>query len=230
MNSEYIKDYKNKELKQYVLAYLLLSVASVGFFTSTNVETNNILSPIFKMVTIDLLVGAICTLVFVFNELWSDKAKTRIIYNEMPSNTVFSDIASGKIDATEFDINIAKKMYAHLNRTGSNQQSSEWNKLLKKSRDAQQGNVIEAERMQLMTRDICMSTISLIIMTIIAFFILVIVYMNMWDSLKYLGIPLAYLIVMFFITRFAARNRAARFVTLVIKNDVQSNMKSSTLD
>ena len=29
MNVEYIKDYKYKELKQYVLAYLLIAVASV---------------------------------------------------------------------------------------------------------------------------------------------------------------------------------------------------------
>lgn len=119
-------------------------------------------------------------------------------------------------------------MYAHLNGTNANQQTAEWNMLLKKSRDAQRGNVIEAERLQLMTRDICMSTISLLIMTIIAFFILMIVSMSVWSSLKCLGIPLAYLIVMFFVTRFAERNRANRFVVLVIKNDVQSNMNSSS--
>ena len=223
MNTEYIKDYKYKELKQYVLAYLLITIASVGFYTKTSAEAADLLSSLFNMIAIDVLVGAICALVFVFNELWSDKSKTRIVYREMPSNTVFSDIASGKIDVTAFDLIKAQHMYAHLSAATANQQTAEWNRLLKKSRDAERGNVIEAERLQLMTRDICMSTISLFIMTLIALIVLMIASMNVWNPIKMLVIPLIYLIVMLFTTRAAARSRANRFVMLVIKNDVQSN-------
>ena len=43
------------------------------------------------------LVGAICVLLFVFNELWPDKAKTKIVYLKVPSATIFSDIASEKM-------------------------------------------------------------------------------------------------------------------------------------
>lgn len=66
------------------------------------------------MIAIDVLVGAICTLVFVLNELWSDKSKTRLVYHQMPSDAVFSDIASGKIDAAGFDLETAQKMYGHM--------------------------------------------------------------------------------------------------------------------
>ncbi len=31
MNTEYIKDYKYKELRQYIISYLLITIASVGF-------------------------------------------------------------------------------------------------------------------------------------------------------------------------------------------------------
>lgn len=44
MNVEYIKDYKYKELKQYVLAYLLIAVASVGFYIKDTIDAVGLLS------------------------------------------------------------------------------------------------------------------------------------------------------------------------------------------
>lgn len=181
-------------------------------------------SSLFNMIAIDVLVGAICTLVFVLNELWSDKSKTRLVYHQMPSDAVFSDIASGKIDATGFDLETAQKMYGHMADAPANLQTAEWNKLLQKSRISEMGNVIEAERLQLMTRDICMSTISLFIMTLAALVVLEVFSVNKWDSIKMFIIPLVYLLVMFFASRAAARSRAKRFVAIVIKNDVQSGI------
>ena len=224
MNTEYIKNYRDKELKQYILAYLLITISSVGFYTEESVKNTDLLPSLFSMAAIDVLVGSICVLVFVLNELWSDKAKTKIVYRKMPSDTVFSDIASGKIDATGFDLETAQKMYGHMADAPANLQTAEWNKLLQKSRISEMGNVIEAERLQLMTRDICMSTISLFIMTLAALVVLEIFSANKWDPIKMFIIPLVYLLVMFFTSRAAARSRAKRFVAIVIKNDVQSNI------
>jgi len=75
--------------------------------------------------------------------------------------------------------------------------------------------------LQLMTRDICMSTISLLIMTGKVLVVLMIVYMSVWNPIKMLAIPLAYLVAMLFVSRTAAKKRADRLVTIVIKNDVQ---------
>ena len=224
MNTEYIKDYKYKELRQYIISYLLITIASVGFCTRATIGNLDWYSSLFNMIAIDVLVGAICTLVFVLNELWSDKSKTRLVYHQMPSDAVFSDIASGKIDATGFDLETAQKMYGHMADAPANLQTAEWNKLLQKSRISEMGNVIEAERLQLMTRDICMSTISLFIMTLAALVVLEIFSANKWDPIKMFIIPLVYLLVMFFTSRAAARSRAKRFVAIVIKNDVQSNI------
>ena len=221
MNTEYTKDYKDKELRQYVLAYLLITVTSVGFHTQLAERIT--LSSLLKMATIDVFVGAICVLVFVFNELWSDKAKTIIVYGKMPSDTVFSDISNGKIDATGFDFDKAKNMYAHLFTAPANKQTAEWGLLLRKSRDAGRGNVIEAERLQLMTRDMCVSTVSLLIMSLIAFVVLIFVEDGIRLPFNIFGLPIAYLAFMFLITRAAAKKRAVRFVAMVIKNDVQSS-------
>lgn len=67
-------------------------------------------------------------------------------------------------------------MYAPESKATENRQTAEWNRALKKSRDAGWGNVIEAECLQLMTRDICMSTISLLTMTGKVLVVLMIVY------------------------------------------------------
>ena len=224
MNTEYIKDYKYKELRQYIISYLLITIASVGFCTRATIGNLDWYSSLFNMIAIDVLVGAICTLVFVLNELWSDKSKTRLVYHQMPSDAVFSDIASGKIDATGFDLETAQKMYGHMADAPANLQTAEWNKLLQKSRISEMGNVIEAERLQLMTRDICMSTISLFIMTLAALVVLEVFSVNKWDPIKMFIIPLVYILVMFFTSRAAARSRAKRFVAIVIKNDVQSGI------
>ena len=218
MNVEYIKDYKYKELKQYVLAYLLIAVASVGFYVKDTIGAVGLLSALSSMIAIDTLAGAICALVFILNEFWPDKVKQQIIYKDMPSDTVFTDIASGKIDAAGFDLAKAKEMFAHLSNAPANQQTAEWNDLLRKCKDAERGNVIDAERMQLMTRDICMSTISLLV---IAFGVLAVAYMSLVTAIKILYIPLVYLVIMWFVTKKAAKSRANRIVVLVIKNAVQ---------
>ena len=74
-----------------------------------------------------------------------------------------------------------------------------------------------------MTRDICMSTVSLLIMTGIVLVVLVIVSMSVWNPIKMLAIPLMYLVTMLFVSRTAAKKRADRLVTMVVKNDVQSS-------
>ena len=173
----------------------------MGFYTEEGVKNKGLLPSLFSMATIVALVGAICVLLFVFNELWPDKAKTKIV--------------SG------FDLIKAQRMYAPESKATENRQTAEWNRALKKSRDAGWGNVIEAECLQLMTRDICMSTISLLTMTGKVLVVLMIVYMSVWNPIKMLAIPLAYLVAMLFVSRTAAMKRADRLVTIVIKNDVQ---------
>lgn len=50
---------RKKELKQYVLVYLLVTVVSVGF--QVQITT---LASLFEMIAIDIFAGVICVLVF----------------------------------------------------------------------------------------------------------------------------------------------------------------------
>ena len=83
--------------KSGTVEYLLIAISFVGFYTEEGVKNKGLLPSLFSMATIAALVGAICVLLFVFNELWPDKAKTKIVYLKVPSATIFSDIASEKM-------------------------------------------------------------------------------------------------------------------------------------
>lgn len=63
-NIEYIKSYKEKELRQYVIAYLFVAVASVGFQMQITDDCVTSLATLFQMIIIDILIGAICIFSF----------------------------------------------------------------------------------------------------------------------------------------------------------------------
>ena len=43
MKDHYVKDYKEKELRQYILAYLLITVASIALHTDFSADNENLL-------------------------------------------------------------------------------------------------------------------------------------------------------------------------------------------
>ena len=225
MNFEYIKDYRSKELRQYVVAYLLIFVSSIGLGTSY--EGISSFADVLKLVSLDVLAGAMCVLVLIFNELWPTTAKIIMVYGKLPSDTIFSDIEEGKKKFTGFNMKKAQALYADYAKLSSTEQTEIWNTLLKNSKKFSEGNVIEAQRLQLMTRDICVSTVSLLIMSVLSFIVLAVVVKDCCFLCNILWFPFAYLVVMFFITRVAASNRAKRFVEMVIKNDIQSHESTS---
>lgn len=221
MSLSYVKDYKDKELRQYITVYFLVAVGSAGAYALSSPRDLGTLSMLLEIITIDFFLGALSVLVIILNELWSDKAKAKIVYKVLPSETIFSKIAKGEVDASDFDLEKAREKFSCLAQASGNKQSAEWNLLLHKSKDNKRGNVIEAQRMQLMTRDMCVSTMSLFLVNMVACAIAAVLLGNICEAIKLFGIPLTYLAIMFFITREAARNRAQRLVMLVIKDSVQ---------
>ena len=219
--ADYVKSYRDKELRQYVLAYLLACIASLGVNTQVSGGKVESFSSITELVSASVFVGAICILSMIFNELWTEGAKTKLTYGQLASDTVFSDIANGKYRGQGFDCDEADEVYIHLIGVSEDKQTAEWNKMLRNCKDAERGNVFDSQRSQLMTRDIFLSTVSLLIMTIAVILALSVSYQDFFIVWKNFWIPFAYLITMLIVTRIAAKNRAKRLVALVIKNDVQ---------
>ena len=224
MKDHYVKDYKEKELRQYILAYLLITAASIALHTDFSADNADLLNTLLKMTAMDIWVSGLSVLVVILNEIWSDAMKTRIVYGIMPSDTIFSEIEDGKNEFC-FDIDVAKEKYKHFSALPPDKQRAEWYKLLHTSRAADCGNVIEGQRMQLMTRDICMSTLSLLILTLLTVVIFTVLKPDGPEYWQIFSVPVLYLSVMFFVTKAAAKNRARRFVELVIKEDLIKTRK-----
>lgn len=220
MNTSYIKDYKDKELKHFIMASVIVVVSLIGLRMYGIWPQDGLESLLLKAIPIDLLEAAIGILVYIFTELWNNTAKVWIVYKQLPSDTVFSDIIAGKMKSLDFDIVQAKNKY-HTNAQKTNrQQTIEWNKMLREARKEEVGSVIEAERSQLLTRDMCITSFTLFIINVIVFIIVAIVLKSFSESVKLFALPMIYLVAMFFITKMIARNKAKRLLELVIKNDL----------
>lgn len=108
MKDHYVKDYKEKELRQYILAYLLITVASIALHTDFSADNENLLDTLLKMAAIDIWVSGLSVLVVILNEMWPDAMKTEIVYGSMPSDTIFSEIAAEENEFC-FDVDVAKE-------------------------------------------------------------------------------------------------------------------------
>jgi hypothetical protein len=225
-NVEYIKGYQDKILRQYVAAYYLIVIASIGFQTYASNNGISSLSAFFQMLVTDLFVGGLCALVFVFNELWPDRLKSKLTYGNLPSDTVFTKMMDGKLDMAGYDSEKAKSLFGCYANERADKQTSEWNLLLRQSQERGEGNVLGAERLQLLTRDIFMSTISLSILTIVGIVIISIWRQTLIEVISVFAFPLIYLGALIVITRIAAKSRADRFASLVLKNAVQNTMQN----
>lgn len=115
MKDHYVKDYKEKELRQFILAYLLITVASIALHTDFSADNADLLDTLLKMAAMDIWVSGLSVLVVILNEIWPDAMKTKIVYGSMPSDTIFSEIAAGKRSFC-FDLDAAKEKYKDLKK------------------------------------------------------------------------------------------------------------------
>lgn len=228
MNNDYIKDYKGKELKLFIMSYMLITAVVIAFYVMKNNEIVEVFPVLIELVTLDAIAGVACTIVYIVNELWAVTTRIKLVYKILPSDTIFSDIAVGKITIPGIDMEKAAEQYKELFGESAEVQTMEWNKILIKSRKSEYGNVIEAERQQLLTRDICITSISLSIINGIIIVIMSIVFGSVCKSIEIFGVPTIYTLVMYILSRKTANNTARELVYMVIKNDVIDRMKSKS--
>lgn len=55
MKDHYVKDYKEKELRQFILAYLLITVASIALHTDFSADNADLLDTLLKMAAMGYL-------------------------------------------------------------------------------------------------------------------------------------------------------------------------------
>lgn len=215
-----LKNYRDNELKWFILAYLFLTIGSGNpdVINGTGIET---LSKIENLISTSLISGAICSLAFVIDSLYSQKIKNALLYlgfTKMPGTTIFTRIKSGTLNDVRFETVQAQKKYETIinnipeNKSKSGYENAKWYKIyvLHKEDSA----ISSVHRDFLLCRDLYITTISLAVLTVIAMAV---------KLISFSWILLGYLLAMAMITNCAAHNKAHRFVNTVIAVNVASS-------
>lgn len=215
-----MKDYREKELKWYIFAYLflLIGIDGQGLITS---GVDNGFSSTEKLLSSSLLAGVICTLGFVFDCLYTADMKDALLnlgIMTLPGKTIFTRISKGKINDMRIDIKEAQKKYSNIisgiptdKKEKKKYENTEWYALSLMHED--DPRVKTAHRDYLLNRDMYTTTFTLLLLTAVGMGA---------NIIKHSWIPIGYLAIMLILTNIATHTRAHRFVNSVIAVDIDS--------
>jgi len=212
-----LKNYRENELKWYILAYLLLvvGVANPQLLQVTDVDW---ISKIEKLVLSALISGVIATLSFVFDSIFSNTTKDVLIYlgfTKRPGSTMFSRIKKGKTIDNRFDTAVAKVKYKSIIdgiATAEKKkiyENSNWYSIYYKHKS--DVSVESTHRDYLLCRDLYITTVSMLLLTGAVMATCLIAFS--W-------ILIGYLLIMLFCLNIATHIKAHRFTNTVIAIDI----------
>lgn len=209
-----MKDYREKELKWYIFAYLFLLVGINNPMKVTNGVCDG-LGSIEQLLSSSLLAGAICTLAFVFDCLYTAEWKERLLLfglGALPGKTIFTRISKNKINDMRLDVKKAQEKYSEIimgippqKKDKKKYENAKWYELSREHEG--DPRVKTAHRDYLLSRDLYTTTISMLVFTAAAM---------IFDVVPFSHVPIGYLIAMLILTNIAARLRSHRFVYSVI--------------
>ena len=214
-----LKNYRENEIKWYLLSYLFLVIGiNNPALLTTDVDMTTKVVAVF---TSAFFTGAICSLAFVLDSLYSSKVKDLLLFmgfTKIPGSTIFTRISSGKVKDKRIENAMAVKKYEEIilaipKDKGQREQfeNTKWFRLYVKHKD--DNSVLSVHRDSLLTRDLYITTISIAVLTGVMMAVCLIGFN--W-------IICGYLLIMLILTNIAARNKAHRYVNTVIAIDIAS--------
>jgi len=215
-----IKDYRNNELKNYVIGNILLVLLLSGVFDSLfSRELDDIVTIINLVVQSVLLSSIIYIYVFLLDSIIPGDYKQKIAYlfrGKLPGYTIFSDMKN-KLKDDRFTLQDVlskyKDIYDNMPSDESEKQKYEnahWYRIYQDHQN--KSKVYTANRDFLLCRDITIITLFLIGMYLVGVYVL-----NVFDfSLRMLMFLLCELII----ADIAMRGKASRLAYNVIAEDI----------
>lgn len=213
-----MKDYREKELKMYILACVLLLICLTKGY-SIQMDTGNKIVAISAVIDTTLASSCIYIFVYISDALFSSDIKDKIVslfgLIKKPAYLVFSNIKNGNVDdrfLKEDAMIKYKDIYTNMpedKKQAYLYQNAKWYKIYSKNRDV--AMIYSSNRDYLLCRDMFISTISLlfwyILSSVVGFFEFNIIY-------------LLFLFVMLFVNLLTTHIKARRFVYNVISYDL----------
>ena len=216
---EDVKSYREKELVWYILAYLLLLIS---IFSPKIIQNwsciNDIISDISSWLSSILLIGVISALSFVFTSLYPEFLREKLVYfkRKIPGKQIFSNIKFGLV--TDIRINSQKALLKYediMKNIPSNKkdahvyENNKWYDLY--DIHIEDSRVLHANRDYLLSLDMYLTTITMSILTAIAFVL---------HLFSFNFIITGYLLIMLILTNIVTRLNAKRLVLTVIAVDL----------
>lgn len=210
-----LKEYRNNELKWFLLANILLMLITTNVFQFDVLE-DNFGTYISEFLNIAAISSSAYILTFIFDSIIPSKLKVNLVFlwSKQPSSTIFTDMLK-KFEDNRFTLDSAKKKYKDVytqieNKPKNFDQTPLWYSIYNQHRD--NPIVFGSNKDYLLLRDMHAQTIMLLV-----------VYMIFWLVTEFFDFSaefLIYLIVLIIILNISTRVQGKRMVYHVLSVDV----------
>lgn len=214
-----LKDYRENELKQYVIANALVFLLVHGFIDFANAENIKLVQGIVSLVGTTLLASIMYIFTILVDSVIDDKIKNKIVnlyFMKLPGEYIFTEIKNKNKDI-RFTTDKALQKYSHIYSEipinldeRKKYENSQWYKIYNRYREAPM--VFMSNRNYLLMRDMYVSTMVILVLYFIACFF--------FKWLTYKKRFIIYLLGILIITNVATHIKAKRFVYNVIALDI----------
>lgn len=214
-----MKDYREKELKSFVIANILVILILIKMITFDGItEENSYMQLIIKIINSGLFSSIIYAMVTVCDCMVSSSVKKIIVFwwKPMPGETIFSDIKKdakdGRFTTLEATI-VYSEIYDNMPtdvKCRHQYENSKWYELLRQHES--ESKVQGAHRDYLMCRDMTTTTV-----------LMILVYAVLSCVMKLITFDekaVIYMMVVYIVCMIAARVKSNRFVKTVIACDL----------
>lgn len=220
-----LKEYRDNELKWYLLANILLMIVSSGFFVFGETPESWV-TAISSFLSVTIFSSAIYILTFVFDSVVPSRIKVFLVFlwKRQPSCTIFTDMEK-KFEDNRFMLEDAKKKYAEIYERITSEpekfdQTPLWYEIYNRHRE--NTIVFGSNRDYLLLRDMHAQTIILILVYIIIWKMAG----NMIFSWKYI----LYLTTMVILLNISARVQGKRLMYNVLSVDINQTKRNTEVD
>ncbi len=215
-----LKDYRNNELKNYVIGNILLLLFLSGSFSNlAELELDNVLALCEIILQSALLSSIIYIYTFIMDSIISGYYKQKIAYlfvGKMPGYTIFEDMKR-KINDDRFTkediLKKYKEIYEKMPKDKKERgafQNAKWYKIYQKYKD--ESKIFTANKDFLLCRDINLITVWLIFIYLIC---------SVWFGIITFSLSnIVLLLIELILTNVAMRGKAKRLAYNVISEDI----------
>ncbi len=216
-----LKEYRNKEFKNYVILNIFIILFYSIDFCRLNIEELKVNFEVFqKFFPLILSSSAIYVYVFLIDSLLPDGCKAKFVnlWSDLPGFTVFTNIKKEVKDGRFTKEQAAEKyndIYEKMDEISDPDklkrfENAEWYKIYQKYKESTK--ILISNRDYLLCRDLCSISLLILIIYIVVTICFDIIILN-WDVV-------GFLFTEYIITNIAARHKAKRFVMNVISEDI----------